>query len=115
MTFLGFQLSQMSLEFLDFRNNLLLLYAKLLLLARGRRGLGRRVGHGLAASDSLVADMSSLRRLRVGRRERSAVRARLAAGGYADASEAAVREAATIRARLRMTVATRKSCADVSS
>ena len=62
MALLRFEFSQMSLEFLNFRNNLLLLYTKLLLLARRRRGLGRGVGHGRAASElaSLVAEMSSI-------------------------------------------------------
>jgi len=50
----------MSLELLNFRNNLLLLYGQLLLLARGRGRLGRGVGHGRCCQVSLVAAMSYL-------------------------------------------------------
>ena len=65
MTFLGLQLSQMSLQFLDLRDDLLLLDRQLLLLARRGRGLGRSVGHRIcggvrfcdvrAASDGFLA------------------------------------------------------------
>ena len=99
MTFLGLQLSQMSLKFLDLGDDLLLLDGQLLFLARGRGRLGRRVGHGCAFCGAALAELCVLRggaSAGVGARRR----ARLAAEGYTDASEAAVREAATSRAGL---------------
>ena len=62
MTFLGFQFSQMPLEFLYLGDDLLLLDGQLLFFGWRRGRLRRGVGHGCAAGvfASLVAKMSSI-------------------------------------------------------